>query len=553
MSVNLGGQGVQPIFILPESTTRNTGKTALKNNIAAAKLVADTVRTTLGPKGMDKMLVDSIGDITITNDGVTILDEMDIQNPAAKMMTEIAKTQKDEVGDGTTSAVVIGGELLKQSESLLDSNIHPTVITKGYRIAATKSQEILDKLAEKITTNDKKKLKDIAVTAMTGKNVTGDKALLAEIAVNAVLKIIEKDDNTVCVDVGNIKIERKEGGGWKDTKLIEGIVLDKERVHSAMPRRIKNATVLLIDKALEHDKTETDAKIRITAPEQLESFLEQEEKQLRKIVDRIVANGANVVICQKGIDDTVQYLLAQEGIFALRRVKKSDMEKLAKATGAKILSSTDNISKSDIGFAGLVGEKKMGSESMTFVEGCKNPKAVSLVIRGGTEHVVSEVERAIQNAINDLAAALSVGKCVPGGGATEVELARRLRAFSESMSGREQLAVRAFADALDIIPKTLAENGGLDPIDTLTDLKAKHDDKKPEAGLDVFTGKTANMWRLGVVEPLKVKTQAIQSATDAAIMLLRIDDIIAAGKSAAPPMPPGGGGMPPGMGGMGGY
>ena len=541
---------VQPIFIMPEGTSRDTGKTALKNNIAAAKLVADTVRTTLGPKGMDKMLVDSIGDITVTNDGVTILDEMDIQNPAAKMMVEIAKTQKDEVGDGTTSAVVIGGELLKQAESLLDSNIHPTVITKGYRIAATKSQELLGKLAENITIADKKKLKDIAVTAMTGKNVTGDKKRLAELAVEAILKVAEKEGNTIYIDVGNIKIEKKEGGGWKDTQLIEGIVLDKERVHSAMPRRVKNAKVLLLDKALELTKTEIDAKIRITAPEQLDSFLEQEEKQLKKVVDKVLASGANVVFCQKGIDDSVQYFLAQEGIYAVRRIKKSDMEKLAKATGAAVLSNIDNIQKSDVGFAGLVGERKLGTESMTFVEKCKNPKAVSIVIRGGTEHVVSEVERAIGNAISDLAAALSVGKCLPGGGATEVELAKRLRKYSNSLSGREQLAVRAFSDALEIIPKTLAENGGLDPIDTLTDLKAKHDTKKPEAGLDVFTGKTANMWRLGVVEPLKVKTQAIQSASEAAIMLLRIDDVISSGKSAAPPMPPGGmGGMP----GMGGY
>jgi len=535
---------------MPEDTTRNTGRTALKNNIAAAKLVADTVRTTLGPKGMDKMLVDSVGDITVTNDGVTILDEMNIQNPAAKMMVEIAKTQKDEVGDGTTSAVVIGGELLKQAEDLLDSNIHPTVITKGYRMAATKSMEILDSLSEKITMKDEKRLKDIAVTAMTGKNVTGDKALLAELAVEAILKIAEQDGSTLYVDVGNIKIEKKEGGGWKDTRLIQGVVIDKDRVHSAMPRCVNSAKILLLDKALEVEKTETDAKIRITAPEQLDSFLEQEERQLKKIVDKVLASGANVVFCQKGIDDTVQYLLAQEKIFAARRVKKDDMDKIAKATGGAVLSTLDNISKTDLGFAGSVAEKKLGAENMTFVEGCKNPKAVSIIIRGGTAHVVSEVERAIGNAISDLAAALSVGKCLPGGGSTEVELARRLRMYSDSLPGREQLAVRAFSDALEVIPKTLAENGGLDPIDTLTDLKAKHDDNKPEAGLDVFTGKTANMWKLGVVEPLKVKTQAIQSASEAAIMLLRIDDVIAAGKSSGPPMPPGGMG---GMGGMGGY
>ena len=546
--MNLGGNNVQPIFIMPEDTARSTGKTALKNNIAAAKLVADTVRTTLGPKGMDKMLVDSIGDITVTNDGVTILDEMNIQNPAAKMMVEIAKTQKDEVGDGTTSAVVIGGELLKQAEELLDSNIHPTVITKGYRMAATKAQEILDRLSEKITVKDKKRLKDIAVTAMTGKNVTGDKAMLAELAVEAILKIAEQDGSTLYVDVGNIKIEKKEGGGWKDTKLLQGVVIDKDRVHSAMPRRIKSAKILLLDKALEIEKTETDAKIRITAPEQLDSFLEQEERQLKKIVDKVLATGANVVFSQKGIDDTVQYLLAQEKIFAARRVRKDDMDKISKATGAAVLSTLDNISKTSLGFAGSVAEKKLGAENMTFIEGCKNPKAVSIIIRGGTEHVVSEVERAIGNAISDLAAALSVGKCLPGGGSTEVELAKRLRKYSDSLPGREQLAVRAFSDALEIIPKTLAENGGLDPIDTLTDLKSKHDTKRPEAGLDVFTGKTANMWRLGVVEPLKVKTQAIQSASEAAIMLLRIDDVIAAGKSAAPPMPRGGmGGMPPGM------
>lgn len=535
---------------MPEDTQRNTGKKALKNNIAAAKAVADTVRTTLGPKGMDKMLVDSIGDITVTNDGVTILDEMDIQNPAAKMMVEIAKTQKDEVGDGTTTAVVMGGELLKQAESLLDDNIHPTVITKGFRLAAAKSQDILEATTEDIDVGDKKKLKDIAVTAMTGKNVTGTKEKLADFAVEAVLKVAEKENGRFYIDTKNVKIEKCEGGSWKDTELIDGLVIDKERVHSAMPRRCKNAKILLIDKALEVESPETDTKINISSPDQLDAFLEQEEKQLKKLTKKIIDTGANAVFCQKGIDDTAQYFLAEQGVYAVRRVKKSDMEKLAKATGAGILSSLENVKKSDLGHAGSISEKKLGTENMTFVEDCENPKAVSLVIRGGTEHVIDEVKRAIDNAINDLAAALSVGKCLPGGGATEVELAKRLRAYSESLPGREQLAVRAFADALDIIPKTLAENGGQDPIDTLTDLKSKHDEGKADAGLDVFTGRTANMWKLGVVEPLKVKTNAIQSASEAAIMLLRIDDVIASGKAVdqAPPR----GGAPGGMGGMGG-
>lgn len=533
------GSNVQPIFIMSEDTIRNSGKTALKNNIAAAKLVADTVRTTLGPKGMDKMLVDSMGDITITNDGVTILDEMDIQNPAAKMMVEIAKTQKDEVGDGTTTAVVIGGELLKKAESLLDSNIHPTVITKGYRIAAMKSQEILESLAKDITPEDTEKLKNIAMTAMTSKNVTGDKEDLAKLAVKAILQVVELEDGKAYVDAGNVRIEKKNGGAYNDTKLIQGIVIDKERVHSAMPRRVENARILLLDKALEHEKTETTAKITITSPDQLDSFLDQEERQLKKIVEKVMQSKANVVICQKGIDDSVQYLLAQNGIYAARRVKKTDMENLAKATGGVILSSLDNITEDQLGFAGVVSEQKLGTEAMTFIEACKNPKAVTIILRGGTEHVVDEVERALKNAINDLAAAITIGKCIPGGGASEVELARQLRAFSESLPGREQLAVRAFAEAMEIIPKTLAENGGLDPIDTLTDLKAKHDNGRTEAGLDVFTGRTANMWSLGVIEPLKVKTCAIQSASEAAIMLLRIDDVIAAGKSKAPPMQPG--------------
>lgn len=520
---------VQPIFILPEGTLRNTGKNAQKSNIAAAKAVADTVRTTLGPKGMDKMLVSSLGDVVITNDGVTILEEMEIEHPAAKMMVEVAKVQEEEVGDGTTTAVVLGGELLKNAEILLDKNIHPTIIAKGYTMAANKALELLNTLG-KPTQKDKDILLKIASTAMTGKNVEIARNKLAGIAVDAVLKIIEEEGGKQLVDIENIKIEKKEGRGIDDSELIEGLVIDKEKAHSDMPRVVKDAKILLVASELEIKETETEAKIQITDPNQLQGFIEQESRMLKSMVEKIKKSGANVVFCQKGIDDTIQYYLAKEKIYAVRRVKESDMSALAKATGGKIIENLDDIKPTDLGFAGIVEEKKLHKESMTFVEKCKNPKAVSILLRGGTEHVVAEVERAMTDAVGDLAVAIVVGRCVAGGGAIEVELAKKLREYSDTLSGREQLAVQAFSEAMEIIPRTLAENAGLDPIDSLTELKARHDKGESLAGLDVFTGSVEDMWKKGVIEPLKIKTQAIQSASDAAIMLLRIDDVISSSR-----------------------
>jgi thermosome len=535
---------VQPIFILPEGTLRNTGKSAQKANIAAAKAVAETVRTTLGPKGMDKMLVDSMGDVVITNDGVTILDEMEIEHPAAKMMVEVAKVQEDEVGDGTTTAVVLAGELLKQAEFLLDKNVHPTVIAKGYKMATEKAQQLLQGICRKVDVKDRMTLLNIARTAMTGKNVELAREKLAEIAVDAVLKVLETSgDGKLSIDSDNIKIEKKEGGGIDDSELIDGIVIDKEKVHPDMPKIVRDAKIALLDCALEIKDTETDAKIQVTDPRQLQAFIESEQKILKDMAEKISASGANVVFVQKGIDDLVQHYLAKKGIYAARRVKKSDIEALAKATGAKIIANLDDLSQNDLGYSGIVEERKLHKESMTFIQHCKNPKAVSVLLRGGTEHVVAEVERAMTDAVGDVSAAISVGKCVAGGGACEVELAKQLRAYAETLSGREQLAVQAFAEALDIIPRTLAENAGIDPIDALTELKAKHDKGDITAGLDVFTGKAVDMAMKGVIEPLKIKTQAIQSASETAIMLLRIDDVISAAKldktAGMPRMPPG--------------
>ena len=535
---------IQPVFILPEGTLRNTGKDAQKANIAAAKMVAETIRTTLGPKGMDKMLVGSIGDVVITNDGVTILDEMEIEHPAAKMIVEVAKTQKDEVGDGTTTAVILSGEFLKEAEALLDKNIHPTVITKGYQIAAEKALEILNRLGKDISINDKNILFNIATTAMTGKNVESAREKLAQIAVEAVLRVAEEKNGKIVIDADNIKIEKKEGSGINNSRLIDGLVLDKEKVHANMPNTIRDAKIALLDSALEIKEPGTDAKIQITDPAQLHAFVEQEEHILKTMVEKIISVGANVVFCQKGIDDLAQHYLAKAGIYAVRRVAKSDIEALAKATGAKIVSKVDGLVQTDLGFVGLVEERKLGKDNMTFVEQCKNPKAISVIIRGGTEHVATEAERAIKNAIDDLVASIVVGKGVAGGGATEIELAKRLREFAETLSGREQLAVQAFADSMETIPRTLAENAGLDPIDSLTELKARHDKGEIDTGLNVFTGRTEDMWQKGVIEPLKIKTQAIRSASDAAIMLLRIDDVIKSGKvEQGPQMPMG---MPPG-------
>jgi archaeal chaperonin len=540
----MSGMGGQPILVLPEGTFRSLGKTAQHANIAAAKAVADAVRTTLGPKGMDKMLVDSMGDIVITNDGVTILEEMQIEHPAAKMMVEVAKTQNEEVGDGTTTAAVLAGELLKKAEDLLDQNIHPTVITKGYKIAREKALEVLDKISEKIGVENKSELLKIAMTSMTGKSAERASDNLSEVVVEAVKTVMENSE----VDKENIKLEKKQGGSSEDTELIKGVLIDKEISHPAMPKKVKYAKIALLDSSMEIEKTETDAQIQITSPDQLQGYLDQEEKILKDMVNKVALSGCNVLFCQKGIDDVAQHYLAKKGIAAARRVKKSDMEKLARATGGKIVSNISDLSESDLGLAGIVEEKKVSGEQMIFVRECKNPKAVSILIRGGTEHVVDEVQRAIEDAIGAVSSALEVGKMVAGGGAPEEAVAKELREFAQSFSGREQLAVLAFADAMEVIPRTLSENAGLDPIDMLVNLRSAHEDGKKTYGIDVYEGKVVDMKAQGVIEPLKTKTQAIKSASEAAEMILRIDDIISAGKLERGGMPQG---MPPGMGGMG--
>jgi len=519
----------QPIYILPENVYRMIGKDAQRNNIMAARIVADIVKSTLGPKGMDKMLVDNLGDIIVTNDGVTILEEMHIEHPAAKMMVEIAKTQETEVGDGTTTAVVLAGKLLENAEKLLDEKIHPSIIVRGFQKAREKSEKILIELSQKVNEKDKDLLKRIAMTAMTGKGAETAREKLAEMIVEAVLQIAEKRDGKLYVDIDNIKIEKRKGGGIDDTELIKGIAIDKEKVHPDMPSSIKNAKIALLDLALEIKSPETDTKIQITSPEQLQAFLEQEELILKRMVDKIVESGANVVICQKGIDDVAQYYLAKNGILAVRRVKKSDMEKIAKATGGKIVSNLKELSKEDLGFAQEVEEVKEGDEAMIYIRGCKNPKALTILVRGGTEHVVNEIERAIKDGLGDLAAALNEGYVVAGGGAVEVELAKRIREYANKFKGREQLAIIAFSDALESIPRILAENAGLDPIDVLTELKVKHE-KDPNIGLDLTKEENyiVNTLKAGIVEPTKIKLQAIKSATEVAMMLLRIDDVISA-------------------------
>ncbi len=525
-----GQQQIQPVFILAEDTKRTRGRDAQHLNIAAAKAVAETIRTTLGPKGMDKMIVDSLGDITVTNDGVTILEQMDIQHPAAKMIVEVAKTQEREIGDGTTTAVVLAGELLKKAEELLDKDIHPTIIARGYRLASSKAIEILNKIATSITEKDKQLLKKIAMTAMTGKGAEASKDVLADLVIKAVLQVIEKRDGEVIVDKEDIKIEKRIGGRVEDSELIDGIVIDKERVHPGMPKFVENAKIALIDSALEIKSTEIDAKININDPSQLQAFLSMEEQILKEMVDKIVSTGANVVFCQKGIDDLAQHFLAKHGILAARRVSKSDMERLAKATGATIVTRLEDLSSKHLGKAKIVEEVKVGDDGMIFVRGCPKAKAVTILVRGGTEHVVEEIKRALEDAIGDVVSALRIGKAVAGAGATEVELAMKLRKYAEGLEGRTQLAVKAFAEALDIIPHTLAENSGLDPIDTLTALRAAHDKGKVWSGIDVFSGKVIDAWKEGIIEPLQIKTQAISSATEVANMILRIDDIIIGGK-----------------------
>ena len=534
--------GGQPVLILPEGTLRQIGKNAQKNNIAAAKAVADAVKTTLGPKGMDKMLVDSIGDIVITNDGVTILEEMEIEHPAAKMMVEIAKTQNEEVGDGTTTSVVIAGELLKKAEELLDQEIHPTVITRGFRIARDEALKALKEISKSVTLSDTDTLKLIALTAMTGKSVEKASDKLADLVVNAIKMVAEEKDGKILIDKENIKRIKKHGASSEETQLVRGIIIDKEVVHPGMPKLIKDAKIALLDTALEVKETETDAQIRITSPEQLQAFVEQEQRMLKKMVDKIVESGANVVFCQKGIDDLAQHYLAKNKILACRRVKKSDMEALAKATGGRIVTNIDDLSSEDLGYAKTVEEVKIAGESMVFVKDCKDPKAVSILVRGSTEHFVDEVDRSIEDAIGAVASAIELGKVVAGAGAPEAEIAKRLRKAAEKYSGREQLAIRAFAEALEVIPRALAENAGLDPIDVLVQLRSEHEKGNIYAGINIFNGKVEDAFELKVVEPLKVKTQAIKSAAEAAEMILRIDDVIAAGKlekgKETPPMPP---------------
>jgi thermosome len=523
------GMAGTPILILKEGTKRERGRDAQYNNIMAARAVADAVRSSLGPRGMDKMLVDSMGDVVITNDGVTILKEMDVQHPAAKMLVEVSKAQDEECGDGTTTAAVLAGELLKKALDLIDADVHPTIIAQGYRMAAQKATEILDSLAIPVRPDDKETLKKIAMTAMISKAVSASREHLANLAVEAVTTVAEQRDGKWVVDLkDNIQIVKKQGGSMEDTEIIKGIIIDKEPVHPAMPRKIEKAKIALVNGAMEIKKTEVEAKIQISDPSQMQAFLAEEENMLRKMVEYVKKAGANVLFCQKGIDDLAQHFLAKEKIFAVRRVKESDMEKLAKATGANIVNKFSELESSDLGTADLVEVRKIQEDEMTFVTGCKNPKAVSILVRGGTEHVVDEMERSLDDALNVVAVAIEDGKMITGGGSTAVELAMKLREYSATVSGREQIAIDAFAAALEVIPTALAENAGLDPIDILIELRKAHKSGEKHAGVNVFTGKITDMLKENVIEPLRVGRQAINSATDAAVMILRIDDVIAA-------------------------
>ncbi len=513
----------KPITLMPEDIQRLMGKDAQRNNITAAKLVAEIVKTTLGPRGMDKMLVSPLNDIIITNDGATILSEMQIEHPAAKMMVEIAKTQESEVGDGTTSAVMIAGRLLENAEKLLDSKIHPTVIVKGYRIAAEKAQEILKDLSMKVEHKDEFVLKQVAMTAMTGKGAEDSKENLSEIVVKAVNQIEEKG----LVDLDNIKIEKARGEGIGDTELISGIVIDKGKISLDMPSYVKDARIALIDIPLEIKTLELKTEVSISSPEQLQRFLLQEENSIKEIVNLVRESTANVVFCQKGVDDFASFLLARNGIYVCRRVSRSDMQKIAKATGGKIISNLNDLTQFELGSADSVENVKRGDDSYTYIKGCKNPKAVTILIHGGSEHVMDEIERAIDDGLGDVSCVLKSGLVVPGGGAIEMEVSRRLKHFGQSLSGRERLAVEEFANALEFIPITLAENAGLDPIDIITELRAKHDSGDKNAGLNLFENKVGNVLEAKIIEPYNIKSQEIDSATEVANMILRIDDVIA--------------------------
>jgi thermosome len=538
----------QPVIILREGTKRESGRDAQINNINAAIAISGAVRSTLGPRGMDKMLVDSMGDVTITNDGVTILKNLDVEHPAAKMLVEVAKTMDQQCGDGTTTSVILAGELLRQALDMLNQNIHPTVLARGYGMAADKAVEVLERNAIPITMNDEEILRKVAQTALASKSAGSYKDKLSEIAVKAVKSITEESDGKRTADIDNILIVKKQGGSVSETSLIDGIILDKERVHEGMPRSLENAKIALLDAALEFKKTEVDARISITSPDQLQGFLQQEENMLREMVEKVKASGANVLVCQKGIDDVAQHFLAKAGIYAVRRAKKSDMEKLAKACGGRIVSALDDLSSSDLGTAGHVEERKIGEDKLTFITGCPQAKAVSILVRGGTEHVVDEVDRALHDALSVVARAVEDGKVSIGGGAAAMEVAMELRRFAPSVGGREQLAIEAFAEALEIVPKTLAENAGMDQIDVLLRLRKAHSEGQKYFGVNVLGGDVADLFKNNVFEPLKVPVQTIRSSTDAAIMLLRIDDVVAAKGSKMPAGGPQGGMGPGGMG-----
>jgi len=542
-----GGVASQPILILKEGSSRRRGREAQFANIQAAKIVAEVVKATLGPRGMDKMLVDSLGDITITNDGHEILKEIDVEHPAAKMMVEVAKTQDDEVGDGTTTAVILAGELLKRAEDLLDKNIHATTIVAGYRKAADESIRVLKDVAMAVDLKDRETLKNIARTSMRSKiiGLAGDH--FADVAIDAVKQVSERKDGESTADKDDIQIIKKTGRSLLDTLLIQGIVIDKEVVHADMPKRIEKAKIALLDTALEIEKTEMDAEIRIRDPLQMKAFLDEESRMLKEMTEKILAAGANVVLCQKGIDDLAQYFLTKGSAIGVRRIKASDMEKLAKATGGRIITNLEDLNPSDLGEAKLVEERKIGEDKMVFVEGCRNPKSVSILIRAGLERLVDEAERCLNDALSVVVDVIKTNKMVAGGGAIESELSRRLHDYAAKVGGREQLAIDAFADSLEIIPITLAENAGLDPIDIIVSLRSAHE--KPDGlwkGVNVYTGKAVDMMDENVLEPLTVKEQAIKSAVEAASMILRIDDVIASAKTPPPPPPKGGyGEMPP--------
>lgn len=534
----------QPILILKEGTSRNRGRDAQRSNIAAAKIIAELVKSTLGPRGMDKMLVDTLGDVTVTNDGATILDEIEVQNPAAKMMVEVAKAQDKEVGDGTTTAVILAGELLRRAEELTQDQIHATTIVAGYRNAADKALEILDQLAVTVNLDDKNILRNAAFTSVRSKVVEGARGHLADISIEAIDLVKEKRGNAFLADVDNIALVKKQGKGILDTQLVKGVIVDKEVVHPGMPKSLKNPKIALLDSALEIEKTEMSAEIRISDPTKMKLFLDQETEMMKNMVNKIKASGANVVLCQKGIDDMVQHFLAKESIMAVRRIKQSDMEKLARATGGRVITNLDDLKSQDLGSAGLVEERKFGEDKMVFIEGCKDPKAVGILIRGGLERLVDEVERALKDSLHVVADIVKKNKIVAGGGSIEMEVSKRLKEHATKVGGREQLAVEAFAEAVETIPKILAENAGLDPIDIMVALRSSHE--KPDGlwmGVDVVTGKPVDMMKQGVIEPVVVKEQAIKSAVEAASMILRVDDVIAAAKT--PPMPPRG---PPGEG-----